>query len=252
MKTKKTFFILATAALLLLAACSTQQQAMKSDVQAVPPAMAQAVPAKSQNPTASSGYLIQAGDQLDIKFFYNPELNESVIVRPDGKVSLQLVDEVQAAGVSPSQLDQVLTREYSRELKKPMVTVIVRSFTGQRIYVGGEVTRQGLVDLSTGMTALQAVITAGGLMETAKPEGVIVIRKGPEDQPIPIRVDLKQAFSAENAGADFQLKPYDVIYVPKTWIAKANKFVNQYVQNLLLYRGISFGFSYQVNRIDDR
>jgi hypothetical protein len=101
------------------------------------------------------------------------------------------------------------------------------------------------------MTALQAVISAGGLMETAKPEGVIVIRKGANARPVPIRVDLQQAVSGESAGADFQLQPYDVVYVPKTWIAKANKFVNQYIQQLLLYRGVSFGFSYQVNRIRD-
>jgi protein involved in polysaccharide export with SLBB domain len=88
-------------------------------------------------------YIIQPGDQLDIKFFYNPELNENVTVRPDGLISLQLVDEVHASGLTPAQLDDLLTQKYSRELKKPMVTVIMRSFTMQRVYVGGEVNRQG-------------------------------------------------------------------------------------------------------------
>ncbi len=185
---------------------------------------------------------------MDIKLFFNPELNESVFVRPDGKISLQLVDDVQAAGLRPSDLDDVLTQKYSQELRKPVITVIVRSFTGQRVYVGGEVGNPGLVNLTAGMTALQAVINAGGFRETAKPDGVIVIRKGPENQPIPIRVDLEQVIYGEEI-RDFQLQPYDVVYVPKTWIAKANKFVNQYIERLLLFKGASlgFGFTYELN-----
>jgi len=191
-------------------------------------------------------YYIQPGDQLDIKFFYNPELNETVLVRPDGKISLQLIDDVQAASMTPSQLDRLLTKIYAKELKKPEITVIVRSFAGQRVYVGGEVNRQGIINLTAGMTALQAVFNAGGLKETADPESAIVIRKGPDNEPIPIRVDLS-AFQEEYSGAGFHLLPQDIVYVPKTFIAEANKFVNQYVERLLLYRGASFGFSYELN-----
>ncbi len=196
-------------------------------------------------------YRIQAGDQLDIKLFFNPELNETVFVRPDGKISLQLVDDVRAAGLRPSDLDDVLTQKYSQELRKPVITVIVKSFTGQRVYVGGEVGNPGLVNLTAGMTALQAVINAGGFRETAKPEGVIVIRKGADNRPIPIRVDLEQVIDGEEI-RDFQLHPYDIVYVPKTWIAKANKFVNQYIERLLLFKGISvgLGFSYELNDSD--
>ena len=80
---------------------------------------------------------------------------------------------------------------------------------------------------------------------------MIVIRKGPENQPIPIRVDLEQVIDGEVATEDFQLHPYDIVYVPKTWIAKANKFVNQYIARLLLSKGASlgFGFQYQINTI---
>ena len=102
----------------LLTACSSQQE-----LRNIPPPS----PLEMVQPTAA--YIIQPGDQLDIKFFYNPELNESVTVRPDGKISLQLVDEVQTAGLQPAELDEMLTRRYSQELKKPEVTVIVKSFT---------------------------------------------------------------------------------------------------------------------------
>ena len=223
----------------LLMGCSAQQVLVNKAAEAG---------SASAGIQAPPAYSIQPGDQLDIKFFFNPELNETVFVRPDGKISLQLVDDVQAAGMAPLQLDEVLTRMYIKELKKPVITVIVKSFTGQRVYVGGEVENQRLVNLTAGMTPLQAVIDAGGFKETAKPEAVIVIRKGPEDKPIPLRVDLKQAVDGEIPAGDFQLQPYDIVYVPKSWIAEANKFVNQYIERLLLFKGASlgFGFSYQL------
>jgi protein involved in polysaccharide export with SLBB domain len=177
-------------------------------------------------------YRIQAGDEMEIKFFFNPELNETVFVRPDGKISLQLVDDVQAAGLTPSELDEILSRVYAKELRKPEVTVIVRSFTGQRVYVGGEVGNPGAVELTAGMTALQAVINAGGFRDTAKLEEVLVIRNGWADAPIPIRANLTQPIAN-----DVMLQAHDIVYVPRTWIADANVFVKQYIEGLLMFRG---------------
>jgi len=250
-----------------LVACASQQSNVAPEAAALT-ASSSAEPAP---------YIIQPGDQLDIKFFYNPEINETVTVRPDGKISLQLVDEVQAAGLRPSQLDDMLTKKYSYELKKPMITVIVKSsqlddmltkkysyelkkpmitvivksFEGQRIYVGGEVNRQGLIQLAGGMTPLQAILDAGGFKETAKPEGAIVIRKGPGNKPVPIKINLADAMQGKNSSAHFLLQSSDIIYVPKTAIAKANKFVNQYIEDLLLFRGVSLGFSYELHSDDN-
>jgi len=242
MHKRKTFQILILVMVIfgVLYGCASQEPNVQSEV-----AVLTATPQKPQ------GYMIQPGDQLDIKFFYNPEINETVTVRPDGKISLQLVDEVQAAGLKPSQLDADLTEKYSHELKKPMIAVIVKSFEGQRIYVGGEVNRQGLIKLTGGMTPLQAVLDAGGFKETANPESAIVIRKGLGNKPIPIEMNLADAMQGKNSSAHFLLQSSDIIYVPKSTIAKANKFVNQYIEKLLLYRGVSLGFSYQVNRFRD-
>jgi protein involved in polysaccharide export with SLBB domain len=230
---------LAVAAVILFSGCATIPAAQK----VVPASQLQAAQ------PSSPPYIILPGDQLDIKFFYNPELNESVIVRPDGKISLQLVDEVQAAGLQPAELDAMLTEAYSRELKKPMVTVIVRSFKGQRIYVGGEVNQQREMELPAGMTVLQAVFQAGGFMETASPENTILIRQGPNKEPIPIQIDLKNAMYGKGAGANLVLKPNDIVYVPKSAIAEANKWVNQYIEKLILFRGFSAGVTYQINKI---
>ena len=226
--------ILATVFCALLLGCATQSAV-------IPYA------APEESATEPTPYLIQPGDQLEIKFFYNPDLNETVVVRPDEKISLQLLDDIQAAGITPTQLDEILTQKYAQELKKPVLTVIVRSFTGQRVYVGGEVNRPGLVSLTAEMSALQAVINAGGLRETAELENAIVIRKGKDRKPIPMRVDLTKAIYEGNAQDHFKLKPYDIVYVPKTFIAKANKFVNQYIERLILFKGVSFGFSHKVH-----
>jgi protein involved in polysaccharide export with SLBB domain len=197
--------------------------------------------------SAHEAYLIMPGDNLDIKLFYNPELNENVTVRPDGMISLQLVDEIKAAGMSPQELSKVLTAKYSEELKKPAVTVIVKTFAAQRVFVGGEVNNQGLVAFQPGMTAMQAIMHAGGLKPTAYPEDTLVVRKGSDREPVVARIDLGMISEGIPGGQDVALHPEDLIIVPKSKIAKANQFVNQYIEQLLLFRGVSFGFNYRVN-----
>jgi protein involved in polysaccharide export with SLBB domain len=195
-------------------------------------------------------YAIQPGDELDIKFFYNPELNETVLVRPDGMITLQLVDDVKVAGLTPSEVDNLLTERYSKELRKPVLSVIVKTFTGQRVFVGGEVVQPGLISLSPGMHPVQAVFQAGGFLGTAKPEAAIVIRKGEANKPIPVLLDLDQAMRGMGAGASFELQPDDIVYVPKSAIAKVNKFVDEYIQGMLMFNGWSFGIGYELDKLD--
>ncbi len=188
-------------------------------------------------------YRMQPGDEMDIKFFFNPEFDQTVFVRPDGKISLPVVDDVQAAGLTPSELDTLLTQIYGQELRKPMVTVIVKTFTGRQVFVGGEVGKPGVIQLVGRMTALQAVINAGGFRDTAKREATLVIRNGTTDAPIPIRVDLEDSIDGETTLGDIQLQPFDIVYVPKTWIANANLFVKQYINGLLMFKGWSINLN---------
>jgi len=227
---KETIIVFAIFAASLFIGCASQNSKVKVEIKPI-------TSIHTQKPFV---YTIAPGDELDIKFFYNPELNETITVRPDGMISLQLVDEIQAAGMEPAQLDKKLTDLYARELRKPEVTVIVRSFTRQRIYVGGEVNTPSLIELPADMTTLQAVFQAGGFMETAEPSETLVIRKGENDKPIPIRIDLAAVMDA-GGGADLQLQPDDIVYVPKSAIANANKFVSEYIGGLLMFRGWSFG-----------
>src|SRR5262245_59044784 len=87
----------------------------------------------------SAAYRIQNGDSLAIRFYRNPELNNDVVVRPDGMISLPLIDDVPAAGTSPQDLGKTLEQRYQGELATPDVTVIVAKFGAERIFVGGEV-----------------------------------------------------------------------------------------------------------------
>ena len=194
-------------------------------------------------------YVIVPGDELEIKFFYNPELNETITVRPDGRISLLLVDEVEAASLTPAELDGRLTELYSEDLKDPRLTVIIRSFTSQRVFVAGEVNNGGMMPLSAGMTAVQAVFASGGLRESADPSSAFVIRRGPQNTPEPIAVDISTVLKGDGQISDVLLQPQDIVFVPKSGIARANRFMAQYVRDLFLFNGWSYLWTYERNPV---
>ena len=227
----------------MIAGCSTNGKVTRSEGDSPALAAALASGDTSSAPGPGSEYHIHPGDELSIKFFYNPELNEDVVVRPDGQISLQLVDDVQAAGKTPPQLDRELTTLYSRELRKPAVTVIVRSFSGQQIFVGGEVSKPASIPLAPQMTPLQAIMSAGGFLDTANQENIVIFRAGPDRQTQSFTLNLDSVAAADTGDAGFHLRAGDVIYVPKTGIAKADIWMDQYVRRLLLFNGFSAGYS---------
>ncbi|WP_071872452.1 polysaccharide biosynthesis/export family protein [Atopomonas hussainii] len=196
--------------------------------------------------TPEAEYLIRPGDDLDIKLFYTQELNEQLMVRPDGYISLQLIDEVKAAGLTPKQLDDLLTQKYSAHLKDPSVSVIVRSFKGFRAYVGGEVAVPQVIPLEGGMSVMQAIYRAGGTLTSADMASIVLIRRGDRGQPIPYHLDLSdEAIAAAKPDTQIALAPADVIYIPRSPIANANLWVQQYITDLVLFKGIQFGVGAQ-------
>ncbi len=193
---------------------------------------------------SDASYRIRAGDDLEIKFFYANELNEAIKVRPDGYITLQLVDDIKAAGLTPQELDETLTQRYAAFVKNPVLSVLARSFTGFRAYVGGEVGVPQVVPLEGGVTPMQAILRAGGARATGHLQSVVLIRKGPDGRPMPYQLDLSEdALSQGRRDLRVALRPSDVLYVPRSPIANANKFVQQYIVDLLLFRGIQFGFN---------
>jgi len=198
--------------------------------------------------TESKRVVLRPGDEIELKFPYWQELNDTQVIRPDGFINLQLIDAVQTQGLTPEELDEKLTKLYESKIKDPVISVVVRSLVDQRIYVGGEVNIPGLQTLQGEVNVLQAIINAGGFKETAKMGNVIIIRKDKEGRAVPYSTNLSRTIYNPDMKETFLLQPNDVVYVPKTAIANLNKFVDQYIAKLFLFRGIGLGFTY---RLDD-
>jgi protein involved in polysaccharide export with SLBB domain len=219
--------------LLLLNACST---AVKSPTPFNPRVV--------QEPSDSiEEYTIHENDTLTIKFFYNPELNEEVTVRPDGRISLQFAHEVMAAGLTPAELTDILTEKYSTEFVDPKLAVIVRTYGGQMAYVDGEVPKPQMLNLhsfGTGITVSQSITLAGGLKDTARRHEVRVIRRNTDNKPFVIPVNLDKVWNGTDINQDIVLQPYDIVYVPKSTIANVNLWMRQYIYNNFPQRGHYF------------
>ena len=126
----------------------------------------------------SHDVILAPGDEVEVKFYYTPELDVRQVVRPDGNLSLLLIGEVKAEGKTPGLLTDELVRRYRPHLKEPHVAVIVRSLYNRRVYVSGQVTNPGVFEMPARMTLMEAVMGAGGFspME-ADIKHVIVIRQ---------------------------------------------------------------------------
>ena len=193
---------------------------------------------------AEPRYVIQPGDELEIRFFHTPELNLLVPVRPDGYVSVPFGDDVLAAGRTVSALDEDLTARFTGELRDPDVTVIVRTFAGRVVHVGGEVEAPGVLPLVGTMTVLEALFQAGGILETARLGEVVVLRRGPDRQYVPVPVDIESALNGSDTSQNIPLRPYDAIFVPRSPIANVNVWMDLYIR-----RNIPINFSVQPNFI---
>jgi len=200
------------------------------------------VPIRAEPPRAPAPYTIQPGDQIDIKFYYHSDLNETVLVRPDGRIALQLIGEVAVAGRSPEDLSKDLVEHYTREgLRRPIVAVMLRKSAVQRVYVGGEVGLPKVIVQEGRLTLSQAIFEAGGMKPTADRAMIVVLRDDGSGTAQVMKIDFDK--EVLEAGRDLVLQPLDVVVVPQSGIAKANQAVEQYVSKMLP-TWFSIGLSY--------
>jgi protein involved in polysaccharide export with SLBB domain len=185
-------------------------------------------PQSPMPPTAPvvGDYRIQAGDQIDVRFPLNPELNVLTVVRPDGRISLKLVGEVLAEGGTPAELGKKLEGVYATELRDPEIAVSVRGMAA-RIYVDGQIERPGEYVWNPQITALQAIARAGGFRDTADEDRFVVLRRSADGVQQVIAVDLEED---EGSNHDVFLFPYDLVVVPSSSVADVNKWVDQYIR----------------------
>jgi polysaccharide biosynthesis/export protein len=197
---------------------------------------------------AADGYKLKVGDEIEFRLYYHSELNLSMAIRPDGKISFPLVGEVMAANQTPDGLSKEVSAGLARNgLRNTEATVIVRRFSEQRIYVGGEVLHPGVYNLQQPLTVMQAILQAGGLKVTARPSGALLIRAIDRNTPQLIDVNLQSKNLAAKAvaGGGLILQPLDMLYVPKSKIAKVNDFMQMYVKNLNPITAV-FGLNYNM------
>lgn len=206
---------------------------------------------RRSRPHRAQSYRLVPGDQLTTRFYFNPQLDEDVRVRPDGGISLSLIGEVRAAGKSVAQLSADITRAYSVHFVKANAVVIVREFSEHRVFTAGELRHPGQFSLlSSARTVLESIAASGGLTNEASLSKVILIRRLPgEGLPLVSQLDVSKALSGEDPLQDVTLMANDFVYVPKSGAADLNLAMHQYVfSNLNLTTNAGISATYPILR----
>jgi len=164
-------------------------------------------------PAVDPNYVIGPQDVVDVSVWKEPDVSRSVPVRPDGKISLPLINDVQAAGLTPAQLAANITAGLTKFITSPQVTVIVSQVNSQRIYILGEVARAGSYTLLPDMNVLQALSDAGGFTAFANSKKIYILRQdNGKQQKIPF--NYKDVISGKDPSQNIPLKAGDTIVVP--------------------------------------
>jgi polysaccharide biosynthesis/export protein len=190
------------------AAASPSQQ---NAAQPAPPAASVAVVPKGVD--TPPDYVIGPDDILSIVFWRDNDMSHDVAVRPDGKISLPLINEVQASGLTPEQLRVSLTAAANKFVEDPAVTVVVKAINSRKVFITGQVAKPGPYSLSGPTTVLQLIATAGGVAEYAKSDRIMVMRVE-NGKTIGRRFNYKDVSEGKNLQQNLELKPGDTIVVP--------------------------------------
>ena len=207
MKRTKNFGMLLLAGILATSAWGQANAKAKEDAK---PAADKA----QSEPTSVAGpdYVIGADDMLHISVWKEPDLTETLPVRPDGKISLPLLNDVVAAGLTPTQLADTITTRLKKYISDPRVTVVVTAMNSQKIYILGEVLHPGSTILQPNMTVLQALASAG-FTQFANTKGIYLLRnQSGKQQKIPVH--YRELIKGESVDQNLILKPGDTIVVP--------------------------------------
>jgi len=208
----------------------------------VPPVPSETAAPELYRTILEPSYMIGPGDSLLIQSYYHPDLKQPVTVQTDGRVSLLLVGDVVAAGKTPEQLAGELTRAYDKFLENADLTVTLSESASLSVYVGGEVARPAMVPIRSELTLLQSIAQAGGFLPTGNREQVLIIRQTTDGRHRTLQANAEQVL--RNEAGEIYLRRHDIIYVPKTEIAKADQFVDQYI-NQIVPRSVNAVFGYQ-------
>lgn len=191
-------------------------------------------------PAALADYRIRNGDKISVKFLYQPELSDTaIVVRPDGKISLPMIDELMVAGLTVKEVKTALEKAYREFLLDPEISVNVIEFVAPRVFVGGQVTKPGSYELRTANTLLQAVILAGGFTHDAHRKYVLHARAIGDHQLKVVAVDVTKLLKTGAGEQEIMLQDGDYVFVPDSKLSKFTAIVSAF-RSIVPGYGIQF------------
>jgi polysaccharide export outer membrane protein len=176
-------------------------------------AAAPAPPAVPTGVAAPADYLIGPDDVLAVIFWREKDMSVEVGVRPDGRISLPLINEIQAAGLTPEQLRANITQAASKYIEDPTVAVVVKTINSRRVFITGQVSKPGPYPIMQPITVLQLLAIAGGVLEFADTENIGILRTV-DGKPTRFRFNYKEVTRGKNLAQNIELKPGDQVIVP--------------------------------------
>lgn len=194
------------------------------------PAFAQAPSGPSQRPSLGTfgteeRYLLHSGDVLDVQYRYTPEFNQTVVVQPDGYISLEIGGDLKVAGRTLAQVRSLILAKARARLESPELNVVLKEFQKPYVVVAGEVVQPGKLELREKLTALQAVLLAGGFKDSAKSSQILLFRKlNAETAEVRI-LNFKTLTRTSDLENDLTLQPGDMLLVPRNRISKIERYV---------------------------
>jgi polysaccharide export outer membrane protein len=188
---------------------------------------------KGQPPSAAASgfqernprYGLRKGDSFDVDFAFSPEFNQTVVVQPDGYITLRGAGSMRVEGQTIPELTETIKKAYANILHNPVVTVALKDFEKPYFVAAGQVGKPGKYDLRSDLTLVEAVAIAGGFTQNSKHSQVVLFRRV-SDQLVEARLfNVKQMLQSRDLSEDAHLRPGDMIYVPQNMISKIQRFI---------------------------
>ncbi len=170
-------------------------------------------------------YRLQPGDVFEVQYRYSPEFNQTVTVQPDGYVSLELGGDLKVAGLTISQAHELILKKAAARLQDPIANIVLKEFQKPYFVIAGEVSLPGRIEMRERVTALQAIMLAGGMKEGARSSQVVVFRRINTDTAEVKLLNLKSIRRTADLENDLTLQPGDMVFVPRDKISKIERFM---------------------------
>lgn len=235
--------VLALAAFLLSCSVLWSQAVSKAESVKLPEMQppAAAAPEQSGNPATKPSapettgfheryprYLIHEADVLDISFTLSPEFNQTVTVQPDGFISLRDAGDVHVAGMTTEEALQAVAKAYSKILRAPVVSLVLKDFEKPYFAAGGELKNPGKYELRGNISVVQGIALAGGFTTSAKHSEVYLFRRSSKEEVKVMKLDVKQMMAQKDLSEDLYLKPGDVLWVPQNTFSKVKSVIQMF------------------------